>query len=116
MTPKDSLPTTIAGLAALHCQAGAPRLAPGGFAAVAPALEGWSRSGGGIEKSFAFEDFHATIGFVNALAWVANREDHHPDLRVSYNRCVVTWSTHDAGGMTRNDVICAAKTDRLIAG
>ena len=116
MKPSDPLPTTMAELAALHCHAGAPRLTPGDFAAAAPALDGWSRSGVCIEKMFAFADFHATIGFVNALAWIANREDHHPELRVSYNRCVVMWSTHDAGGVTRNDVICAAKTDRLFAG
>jgi 4a-hydroxytetrahydrobiopterin dehydratase len=116
MKPLPSLPTTSAELAELHCQTGAPRLTPSDFAAVTPALDGWSRSGVCIEKLFEFPDFHATIGFVNALAWIANREDHHPDLRVSYNRCVVMWSTHDAGGVTRNDVICAAKTDRLVAG
>ena len=73
------------------------------------------QSAGAITKRYEFDDYHETIGFVNALAWLANSEDHHPDLAVSYNRCVVTWSTHDAGGVTENDVICAAKTDRAFA-
>jgi len=116
MTPSDALPSSITALAELHCEPGAPLLTPADLAAVTPVLDGWSRSGACIEKMYAFADFHATIGFVNALAWIANREDHHPDLRVSFNRCVVVWSTHDAGGVTRNDIICAAKTDRLVAG
>jgi len=116
MTNLSSLPTTVAELAALHCVAGAPKLTSAEVDAVAAPLAGWSISDMRIEKTFAFDDFHATIEFVNALAWIANQQDHHPDLRVSYNRCVVGWSTHDAGGTTRNDVICAAKTDRLVAG
>ena len=50
---------------------------------------------------------------MNALAWIAQREDHHPDLSVHHARCVVRYSTHDAGGVTRNDVVCAAKAERL---
>ena len=103
-------------LASMHCRAGTPRLEAAALAQHLQALAGWSQAGAAIEKTYAFADFHATIGFVNALAWIANREDHHPDLRVSYNRCVVKWSTHDAGGVTQNDVVCAAKTDRLLAG
>ena len=116
MTPSDPLPSSLAALAELHCAPGAPRLTPADLEAVTPLLDGWSRGAASIEKQFTFADFHATIGFVNALAWIANREDHHPELRVSFNRCVVAWSTHDAGGVTRNDVICAAQTDRLVAG
>ena len=116
MTDARSLPPTVAEIAALHCVTGASRLTPTDVAAAAPLLAGWSISATSIEKTFGFDNFHATIEFVNALAWIANHEDHHPDLRVSYNRCVVTWSTHDAGGITRNDVICAAKTDRLFSG
>jgi 4a-hydroxytetrahydrobiopterin dehydratase len=55
------------------------------------------------------------MAFVNALAWIAHREDHHPDLSVHYNRAVVNFSTHDAGGLTLNDFICAAKTEALLA-
>ena len=103
-------------LAARRCRAGAPRLADGELRQHLSGLAGWSDAGGRLEKTYGFSDFHETVGFVNALAWIANREDHHPDLKVSYNKCVVAWSTHDAGGVTRNDIICAAKTDRLYAG
>ena len=110
-----SLSAGLTDLASMHCQAGAARLSPGELGTRLQTLADWSQANDSIEKTYAFADFHATIGFVNALAWIANREDHHPDLRVSYNRCTVAWSTHDAGGVTRNDVICAAKTERLFA-
>ena len=102
-------------LAEQHCHAGAARLADADLAARMSTLAGWVAANGRLEKTFAFSNFHETVGFVNALAWIANREDHHPDLTVSYNRCIVAWSTHDAGGITENDVVCAAKTDRLLA-
>ena len=53
------------------------------------------------------------MAFVNAVAWVAHRADHHPDLSVHYNRVVVSWSTHDAGGITQNDLVCAARVEAL---
>ena len=106
----------VLALAREHCRAGAPRLADDTLAARLATLDGWTRHATRIEKTFAFADFHETIGFVDALAWIATREDHHPDLTVSYNRCGVAWSTHDAGGVTQNDVVCAAKTERLFAG
>lgn len=68
-----------------------------------------------LRREFRFRNFHHTIGFVNAVAWIANREDHHPDLEVGYNRCVVTFTTHAIGGISRNDFICAAKVDNLLA-
>ncbi len=69
----------------------------------------------GIEREFRFRDYYQTIAFVNALAWIAHREDHHPDLTVGYNRCRVRYSTHAIGGLSRNDFICAAKIDQLLA-
>lgn len=78
-------------------------------------LPGWSLDAAGerIRCSFGFDDYYRTIAFVNALAFIAHREDHHPDLGVHYNRCVVEFSTHDCGGVTRNDLICAAKASAL---
>jgi len=76
-------------------------------------LPGWSLRDGAIERGFAFRDYHETIAFVNALAWVAHGEDHHPDLAVGYNRCTVRWNTHSVGGISENDFICAAKTDAV---
>ena len=69
--------------------------------------------GKSISKKYQFKNFYETMAFVNALAYVAHREDHHPDLTVGYNRCGVAFSTHDAGGVTLNDCICAAKIERL---
>ena len=74
---------------------------------------GWALVDGAIEKRYDFADYHRTMAFVNALAWVAHVEDHHPDLLVSYNRCTVRFNTHAAGGITINDFICAAKVDAL---
>lgn len=67
-----------------------------------------------IRRTFKFKNFYHTIAFVNAVAWIANREDHHPDLEVGYNRCLVRFSTHSIGGLSRNDFICAAKIDALL--
>jgi 4a-hydroxytetrahydrobiopterin dehydratase len=67
-----------------------------------------------ISKDYSFKNFYETIAFVNALAYIANQEDHHPDLAVSYNKCKVSFSTHDAGGLTENDFICAARVNALI--
>lgn len=76
-------------------------------------LPRWQCVDGAIEARFDFADYFETIAFVNALAWIAHREDHHPDLAVGYNRCTIRWSTHSAGGVTVNDLICAAKSDAL---
>lgn len=76
---------------------------------------GWHLNQGAIEKAFGFKDFYETIAFVNALAWICNTEDHHPDLSVSYSRCVVRFSTHSVGGVSINDFVCAAKADALVA-
>lgn len=76
---------------------------------------GWSFNGEarGLEQEFSFKNFHETMGFVNAIAWIANTEDHHPDLEIAYNRCKIKLTTHAAGGLTVNDFICAAKIDAL---
>lgn len=67
-----------------------------------------------LQREFRFKGYNKTIGFVNALAWIANAEGHHPDLQVSYDCCVVRWTTHAVGGLSENDFICAAKTSRLV--
>ncbi|MGL6109939.1 MAG: 4a-hydroxytetrahydrobiopterin dehydratase [Rubrivivax sp.] len=75
---------------------------------------GWALKDGAIEKTFRFGNFHESMAFVNALAWIAHGEDHHPDLGLSYNRCVVRFNTHSVGGISINDFICAAKVDALL--
>lgn len=76
-------------------------------------LAHWLVHDGALQREYTFADFHQTIGFVNAVAWMANTQDHHPDLLVNYSRCTVRWRTHSAGGITLNDCICAARTDVL---
>ena len=67
-----------------------------------------------IKKSFSFKNFYETMAFVNAIAWVANTENHHPDLEIGYNYCRVLWMTHALNGLSHNDFICAAKIDHLL--
>jgi len=76
-------------------------------------LEGWHQYGNLIGKTYHFKDYYQTIAFVNAIAWMAHREDHHPDLRVAYNSCQIEYTTHAIGGLSENDFICAAKVDAL---
>jgi 4a-hydroxytetrahydrobiopterin dehydratase len=82
-------------------------------------LDGWKLTGDGknvaIEKAFTFANYFETIAFVNALAWVAHRQDHHPDLSVHFDRCVVRFNTHDVGGISSTDFDCAAQADALVA-
>jgi len=65
-------------------------------------------------KDFQFKNYYQTMAFVNAIAWMAHRENHHPDLEVGYNHCLVQYSTHAVKGLTENDFICAHKVEKLI--
>lgn len=78
-------------------------------------IPGWALSdtATAITRTWKFGNYYETIAFVNALAWVAHREDHHPDLEVGYNRCQVRFSTHSVNGLSENDFICAAKINAL---
>ncbi|WP_313295304.1 4a-hydroxytetrahydrobiopterin dehydratase [Diaphorobacter sp.] len=82
-------------------------------------LQGWSLNGDGanvaIEKTFRFANYFETIAFVNAVAFIAHTEDHHPDLSVHYDRCVVRFNTHDVGGISSTDLECAARVDALLS-
>jgi 4a-hydroxytetrahydrobiopterin dehydratase len=109
---------TLATLAAQHCK---PR--KGAEHALSRTeseqrltlLPGWALSddAGLISKDFRFRDFHRTMAFVNAIAWIAHVEDHHPDMEVGYGHCLVRFNTHDVGGLSENDFICAAKIEML---
>ena len=77
-------------------------------------INGWTLADGAIEKTHGFANFHETMAFVNALAWICHAEDHHPDIALNYNRCVVRFNTHSVGGISINDFICAAKVDALL--
>jgi len=95
------------------CEGGIAALAEEQVAPLLKGLPGWSREGRGIARTFKFKNYFETMAFVNAVAWVAHREDHHPDLRVGYSECQVSWWTHAVGGLSENDFICAAKVDAL---
>lgn len=95
--------------------AGTPALSADAIDARLGELDGWKHdeAASEIRKSFSFADYHRTMAFVNAVAWIAHVEDHHPDMAVGYDRCTVRFSTHSIGGVSENDLICAAKIDRL---
>jgi 4a-hydroxytetrahydrobiopterin dehydratase len=106
----------MATLESRQCQAlpaGTAPLARAEIDALLTGLPGWTYADGAISKTFSFADFHQTMAFVNALAWIAHRQDHHPDLAVSYNRCSVRYNTHSIGGVSANDFICAARIEAL---
>lgn len=77
---------------------------------------GWSlaEDNRSIGREFRFAGFGRTMAFVNAVAWIATVEGHHPELCVTYGRCVVRYTTNAIDGLSENDFICAAKIDRLV--
>jgi len=82
-------------------------------------MDGWQLPGDGadvaIEKTYRFANYHETMAFVNAVAFIAHTQDHHPDLSVHYNRCVVRLNTHDVHGISGTDFECATQFDALVA-
>jgi 4a-hydroxytetrahydrobiopterin dehydratase len=76
-------------------------------------LSGWELANNEISKTYKFKNYYETLAFVNATAWISHHEDHHPDLEVGYNKCRVRYSTHSVGGLSENDLICAAKVEAL---
>ncbi|HEV2292858.1 MAG TPA: 4a-hydroxytetrahydrobiopterin dehydratase [Tepidisphaeraceae bacterium] len=77
-------------------------------------LSGWELAGKEIRKTYHFTNYHETMAFVNAVAWIAHQTNHHPDLEVGYNKCVVRYSTHSVGGLSENDFDAAAKVEGLL--
>ncbi len=114
--PAVSRKLTFAELAAGTCKplSGAGnRLDGAGLAESLALLPGWKREGEAIAKSFSFPGYEETLFFVNAVARIAREQDHHPDIAFGYNRCRIAWSTHSVGGVSLNDLICAAKIEAL---
>ena len=97
------------------CKPGTPALNSTEVSKLLKSFDGWALGDGAISREFKFKNFYETMAFVNAIAWIANREDHHPDMEVGYNRCLVKFSTHSVCGLSQNDFICAAKVDQLLA-
>jgi 4a-hydroxytetrahydrobiopterin dehydratase len=101
------------------CEGGTAPLTHAVAAALLANLDsGWAlaEDARSIRRELAFKDFYRTMSFVNALAHVANIEDHHPDLEVGYNYCRIVFTTHSIKGLSENDFICAAKIDLIPRG
>lgn len=114
MTAADN--SNLADRRCVPCEGGiAPLSAAEARAALAGLAPGWSLDEGAkaLKRAFAFKNFYRVMSFVNALAHIANIEDHHPDLELGYNYCRVRYTTHAINGLSENDFICAAKIDRL---
>jgi 4a-hydroxytetrahydrobiopterin dehydratase len=100
-----------------HCVHNAAALDDAAIQSLLAEVPDWHVNANRLEREFVFRDFHETMEFVNALAFMIHREDHHPDLTVGYRRCTASWTTHSAGNrLSDNDFICAAKADALYAG
>ena len=98
------------------CEGGVEPLQPAQVAELLKVLHpDWRLSDDGLEISrrFEFPAYSRTLGFANAVAWIAISEGHHPVLTVSYGSCDVSYTTHAIDGLSDNDFICAAKIDRL---
>ena len=97
------------------CEGGVVPLSGRAVASLLNQLDGWSLGAEGreIRRSFGFRNYHETMAFVNDIARIAHQENHHPDLEVSYDRCVVRFTTHAISGLSENDFICAAKVDQI---
>lgn len=109
---------TLADLATQRCrsQSGSEhRLEPVRIQELLIQLPEWKLdvSVAAISKDFHFEDFHHTLGFINAVGFMANQADHHPDIEAGYGHCLLRWSTHDCDGLSMNDFICAARVEKL---
>ena len=96
------------------CDGSTPAMSESDIDTCLKQLPAWSREGHVIERTFRFKNYYRTMAFVNAVAWIAHCEDHHPDMTVGYNTCRVQLSTHAIGCLSENDFICAAKIDRLV--
>ena len=95
------------------CEGGVPPLSSDETSVLLSQLDGWQLTDKIISKNFTFKNYHQTMAFINATAWISHREDHHPDITVGYNQCRVEYTTHAINGLSENDFICAAKIDTL---
>lgn len=95
------------------CEVGVPPLTRLEIERLLKPLDGWEYSNEELVRTYQFKNYYETIAFVNAVAWVSHRENHHPDLEVAYRQCRVRYSTHAIGGLSESDFICAAKIDAL---
>lgn len=98
------------------CEGGVPPIEPDQAREMLRELEGWRLSDDGkmILRRFEFRGFFRTMAFINAMAYVVNHENHHPDFSAGYNYCEIGFTTHAIGGLSENDFICAARINALL--
>lgn len=113
--PPEAATVSLADLAARAVGPGAPRVSRDEVLAALPALPGWSADDDALAKEYRFADWRGAMAFANRVSALANEVDHHPDLALGWGRCRVVWTTHDAGGISGNDLACAARTESLFA-
>ena len=95
------------------CEGGSEPLNDKEIASMLAQVQGWRLAYGQITKLYSFDNHYQAVAFMNAAAWIAHREDHHPDITVGFNTCRVAYKTHAINGLSENDFICAAKLDAL---
>lgn len=97
------------------CEGGVPPLEKQAIQLMLKEISGWTfdEKKQEIVGRFEFKNFYQTMAFANAVAWIANQEDHHPDLELGFKQCVVHYKTHAINGLSENDFICAAKINLL---
>lgn len=106
--------TDLASRACKPCEGGLPPLGQNQVQALMREVPGWDLVAGRLERIYRFRNYAETMGFVNAVAWVAAREDHHPVLEVRVRECKASYWTHAIDGLSENDFICAAKLNQLV--
>ncbi len=95
------------------CEGGVEPLKPDEIERLLKQLDGWQSAAAAISKTYRFKNHYQAVAFVNAVAWISHREDHHPDIALGYDTCRVDYHTHAINGLSTNDFICAAKVDAL---
>lgn len=114
----DAMTNELADQTCKPCEGGVKPLQAAATEELLAALhDDWRISEDGLEisRTFTFPAYSRSLGFANAVAWIAITQGHHPDLLLSYSKCTVSWTTHAIGGLSDNDFICAAKVDLLVA-
>lgn len=91
-----------------------PKLTPRQIKAALPSVKDWKKNAAVIRRTFQFKDFVAAIDFVNKVAKLAEKANHHPDIDIRWNKVTLHLTTHSAGGLTENDFDLARTIDRLV--
>ena len=108
---------TLTALLEKKCRHLESALTAAEIASYLPLVDGWHLTDGKLVREFTFGNYYETLAFINAIAYVIHAEDHHPELVITYNRCIARFDTHSVnggkGGISENDFICAAKVDAI---